>query len=349
MVLVDSAAQVAERRLHRVSPDEIVHAVVFACAHEVAAGVPADRLARWRTVFLSCSFCFEFATGDGGGINAAYMKSHSLRQRYVEAYTAALQRTAKQTAHEIFRFRRMKEELFGLPLSRKNVWEEYKKHAGEAVSENFVSAALSVYEQIVSVPALAHCVDVLEEYYNLSSCFCSLSNLQVLIFRTDVGRPRRWVMEAIVDGVLSGNLCNNDITKACLSGSWKAVSLCTLLQYRRHVATRYLAIELPQLGVSMRDLQEIETKIDNHASYRAHVRGINGESRDMTWKARFRPSSILAFDLLEDPPTSRNIHIISFHCTAVRVTFSRVGTATPRSKLDDSKMLRESLGVLKGH
>jgi hypothetical protein len=115
VVLVDSAAQVAQRRLHRVSPDEIVHAVVFACAHEVAAGVPVDRLARWRTVFLTCSFCFELATGDGGGIDAAYMKSHSLRQLYVEAYPAALQRTAKQTAHEIFRFKRMRRNSLVYP------------------------------------------------------------------------------------------------------------------------------------------------------------------------------------------------------------------------------------------
>jgi len=39
VVLVESATQVAHRNLPRVSPDEIVHAVVFACA-QVAVGVP---------------------------------------------------------------------------------------------------------------------------------------------------------------------------------------------------------------------------------------------------------------------------------------------------------------------
>ncbi len=149
-------------------------------------------------------------------------------------------------------------------------------------------------------------IDVLEERFNLSNCFSSLSNLQGLIFRT-VQSNRWWVMEAIVDGVLSGNLCNDDITRAYLSGSGKAVSLCTLLDYRRQLATRCLVEVLPELGVNTLEMQDISTKIDDHYSYREHVSGINGESRDMTWKARFRPSSILAFDLLVDPPTSTNI------------------------------------------
>jgi hypothetical protein len=120
--------------------------------------------------------------------------------------------------------------------------EEYQNHGRlakyqDAISENFVSMALTVYEQIVSVPDLAHCLDVLEECYNLSSCLSSMSNLQVIISRTHGTMRRRWVMQAIVDGVLSGNLCNDDITKSGLSGSQSTVGLCTLLQFRRLVAT----------------------------------------------------------------------------------------------------------------
>ncbi len=69
---------------------------------------------------------------------------------------------------------------------------------------------------------------------------------------------------------------------------------------------------MPKLGVNTLDLEEFRTKIDSHASYRAHVSGINGESIDMAWKARCRPSSILAFDLSVDPPTATNIHILTF-------------------------------------
>ena len=133
-------------------------------------------------------------------------------------------------------------------------------------------------------------------------------NLQVIISRTDDTMLRTWVMQAIVDGVLSGNLSNDDITKSCLAGSPTTVSLCTLLQFRRQVMTRYLSVDLPKLGVNLEDLEAFRAKLANHTSYRAHALGIN-EAVDTTWKARCCMSSILALELLEDPPTDTYIHI----------------------------------------
>jgi hypothetical protein len=80
VVLVESAAQVAKHNLPRVSPDEVAHALVVAGAHEVAAGVPVERWARWRAIFLSCCFCFERSSGDGCPTDAAYWKAFNLRQ-----------------------------------------------------------------------------------------------------------------------------------------------------------------------------------------------------------------------------------------------------------------------------
>jgi hypothetical protein len=175
----------------------------------------------------------------------------------------------------------------------------------DVISENFVGMALAVYEKIVSEPELSHCIDVLEERYNLASCFSSLSNLQVIIQRTEKDF-RTWVMQGIVDGVLSGNLCNDDITKSCLSGSSTTISLCTLLQFRRQVAKFYIGSELPGLGVNTQDLIEFGTKLESHGSYRAHVSDMSGASVDMTWRARCRASSILAFDLLVELQTATN-------------------------------------------
>ena len=100
VVLVESAVQVAKHNLPRVSPDEVAHAMVFACAHEVAAGVPVERLARWRAIFLSCCFCFERSSGDGCPTDAAYWKAFNLRQSLAAEYSA-VRRTARQSARDI--------------------------------------------------------------------------------------------------------------------------------------------------------------------------------------------------------------------------------------------------------
>ena len=52
VVLVDSATQVAQHNLPRVSPEEIVHAVVFGCAREVSAGGSAGAVADYLSVLL---------------------------------------------------------------------------------------------------------------------------------------------------------------------------------------------------------------------------------------------------------------------------------------------------------
>lgn len=304
VVLVDSAPEVAQHNLLRVSPEEIAHAVVFGCAREVAAGVPADRLARWRTVFLSCCFCFELRSGPDGGMDAAYWKSFNLRQSVIAEY-AAVRRTARQMAHEIFLFKRMKETETGCQLNKKQVAALYQERGRVAkdhdpISENYIATCLNVYEKIVSVPSLAQCIEVLESRFNLGSCLAQMTNLQVIITRTDDTILRTWVMQGIVDAVLSGALANDDITKSALSGSPTTVSLCTLLQFKRQVLTRYLNVDLPKLGVNLGDLDEFRAKLATHATYRAHVRGMH-EAVDTTWKARCCVSSILALDLLEDP------------------------------------------------
>ena len=85
------------------------------------------------------------------------------------------------------------------------------------------------------------------------------------------------------------------------------MSLCTLQQFRRQVAKTYMTVEWPALGVNTLDLAEFGTKLESHASYRAHVSDMNGAFVDMTWKARCRASNILAFDLLVEPQRGTNI------------------------------------------
>jgi hypothetical protein len=77
---------------------------------------------------MSGCFCFEDATGDGGGIDATYWKSFNLRQSLVAEYST-VRRTARQTAHEISLFKRMKEREIGMQLSMKQL----RSHFGSSL------------------------------------------------------------------------------------------------------------------------------------------------------------------------------------------------------------------------
>jgi hypothetical protein len=93
-----------------------------------------------------------------------------------------------------------------------------------------------------------------------------MSNLSIIITKTDDIQMRIWVMEAMVDACRSGQLVNDEVTKGVLSGTSTAVSLCTLLQFKRQVLTRYLNREFTAFGVDHEDLQKFRDVTKDHAS-----------------------------------------------------------------------------------
>jgi hypothetical protein len=286
--------------LMRVSPEELVHAAIFICADEVTANVPEERLQRWKSIFLSCCFCFEVADP---GQDTCYWKAYNLRQTIVATY-GGCKRSAKQMAHEIFLYKKLKEAETGTTLNRKQVAQLYQQKGktardSEPVSENYVNTALNVFEKICSLPALARCIDTLEARFGLASCLNNMTSLAIVITRTDDASMRKWTLESITDSVLAGLLQNDDVTKTVLGGSHNVTSLCTLLQFRRQVLNRYLHVDLPQLGVHFVDLETFRTALADHDTYRRTVRGMN-QAVDTTWKARCKQSSLLALELLED-------------------------------------------------
>ena len=306
-VLVDSpdfAIMAHKGALRRVSPEEPCHAAIFMCAGDVKRAQhdrnpeTDQRLHRWRQIFLSCCFCFEVATGE----DASYWRAYNLRQLVTAEYTA-IRRTAWQMACELALFKKTKEQETGQSLTKKQLTEVYQNKGNttsgsDAISENFVGTALNVYDRICCVPRLVECLEFQEAAYNMQSCFGTMSNLSIIITKTDDIQMRIWVMEAMVDACRSGQLVNDQITKGMLSGSSTAVSLCTLLQFKRQVMTRYLNQEFTAFGVDHEDLQKFREVTKDHASYRRHVKPFNGDA-DTTWLGRCKPSSILALRLVE--------------------------------------------------
>jgi hypothetical protein len=291
--------------LVRVSPDEIVHGAVLACADEVVRKVPEARLHRWRDVFLSCCFVFELIRP---GRDACYWRSYNLRQTLVAA-NSGCKRSAKQMAHEIFMYKKLKEAETGTQLHWKQVAAHYRKKGRtaldcESLTKNYINTALTVHEKICAQPALSRCIDQLEQRFGLSSCLSNMTSLHIIACHTEDYSMRKWTMEGIVDSVLAGSLANNDVTKTVLQGSAATgTSLCALLQFRRQVLNRCLSVDLPKLGVHCGDLEVFRVVLADHQSYRTHVCGglDNRAVVDTTWKARCKQSSILALKFLEDP------------------------------------------------
>ena len=306
-VLVDSAdCPIMEHKgsLKRVSPEEPCHAALFMCADDIARlqcdtnPEAQQRLMRWRQIFLSCCFCFEVATGD----DAMHWRAYNLRQMVTAEY-GAVRRTAWQMAYELALFKKTKEQETGQSLTKKQVTELYQSNGktaknSDAITENYVGTALAVYDKICCVPRLVDCLESQEATYNMQSCFGTMSNLSIIINKTDDVHMRTWAMESIVDSCRAGQLSNEEITKGVLTGTATTVSLCTLLQFKRQVMTRYLNQEFTVFGVSHEDLHKFRDVAKDHASYRQHVKPFNGDA-DTTWLGRCKPSSIMALRLVE--------------------------------------------------
>ena len=68
-------------------------------------------------------------------------------------------------------------------------------NGSDTISEKSVGTALNVYDRICCVPRLVECLEFQEAAYNMQSCFGTMSNLSIIITKTDDIHMRIWVME----------------------------------------------------------------------------------------------------------------------------------------------------------
>ncbi len=277
-----------------VSPEEVPHAILHACAGD-AAGAAA-----WKDILLSVTCCFQVVP-DG----QVFITSCNLRQQLMQEHES-MRRTAYQLTHEAMAWKASLEQLAGKKLTAADVATAYTSAGGksannsEPITASTIAAAQQIYDKIACEPSLVKVIMKVEEAFGTQSCLNSIAKLQVIARASD-RKTRQWVLEGLQDLVLSAAsestpMANEDITKNFLAGDRYHTGLVRLLEYKQKVLGHWLDVELPKHGFMEKDRQLIREHMADHQTYRAMV-ALGG---NWSWIGQMKPSSIDALRLLED-------------------------------------------------
>ncbi len=296
-------ATIAEGSLRVISPEEVAHALLYACAKHIGTTPPLEDLLPWRDVLLSVPCCFQLLANE----QFIYMASYNLRQQVMQKHES-MRRTAFQMAHEVVSFKANLEALQGKKLQPADVAAAYKEQGGntaqgsDQITTHFVLQAQQVHDKIAKDSRLVAVLAALEDAFGTQSCLNSMVKLTLLAQKTANTRTRVWVMEGLLDLVLTPGLKsplleNEDITKMTLQGDKSHTGLIALLEVKYQIMQHWLDVELPKHGFSDADRRLIRETTASHSVYRAKV--ATSSAADVSWMGSMAQSSILALQFIE--------------------------------------------------
>jgi hypothetical protein len=188
-VAVDSSEDdVLSRKgsLLRVSPEELLHSVIFKVAERIDDNADDEELGSYRRVMLSVCFKFELC-----GAEDYYWCAYNLRQIYGTSVGDVVQRTAAQSAIELQFFKERIEQEKGSTITQKELQVLYTEKANtaksnkDAISDGWLRDCQNVYERLLVDPACLKCLDKLEDKFGLASCLNSIAKLKIIVERLE--------------------------------------------------------------------------------------------------------------------------------------------------------------------
>jgi hypothetical protein len=293
--------------LCRVSPEEMVHALMFAVANAISSKADDSTLQAYRRLMLSVTFRFEVLETE----DERYWRSCNLREELVAKH-AAVRRTALQTIFEIMTFKTRWERVKGVTLKPFDIAKLYKEQVkqskdSEAISENMVRDCIMVFQKALCVDGVRQCIDQLEEKCGLKSPFNSTSKLMAMAQRSQ--EDIAWVFESITDAVLRGMMTADALSLKALApkanaafhaSSGSAVGLLELLCLKRR-ALQFLTNEmLPSIGFKVDEVVLVRQALDSHKAWAHKIAGpAGGPSANISWMAKLSPALVEALRFIE--------------------------------------------------
>ena len=190
--------------LLRVSPEEVTGAFVLAIARDIQNSEPDDILRAWKQVALSTTCVFKVLP------SASDRYWYALQQREQVAMThKAVHRSTLQRLHEISRLmKRLRETTPQSEVTAASIAKAYTDNltmaagAPGAVTLNFVDCCATIANKLLDVPAIAWCLQDLDERSALSeepNPFDSHTRLQAIIDKCRANNQAQlvWVVQGI--------------------------------------------------------------------------------------------------------------------------------------------------------
>jgi hypothetical protein len=296
--------------MKRVSPEEMVHALMFRIASEIEGGATQRRLQDWRRMSLSVSFHFKLLESD----DARFWESARLREHLVVDF-ATMARTAVQRVFELVAFKSKVERTSG-KISNSELSRRYKTNLqlakdSEDITENYVDNAMQVFRGVLGVPMVVSLISQADEIHGHKSPFNSVLKLYLIAKKVRewiVGTPLQyntslqWTFTTILDWIKAGFIERTDIGTRLIKGEGsggRGIIDLIMLKYRMQLflTTTFLADRKLPLIVK----QKVVEVFQSHQSYRSFCGFPPLDSNvDLTWQAGWEMPSLQVVRLIED-------------------------------------------------
>ena len=294
-----------KNKLVRVSPPEIIHALVMAIYRDFQDGVADDVMQGWRKCVLSCPMVFKNLDSE----DDKHWRLLQERQNSV-ADAAGMKHTPLQMIADIVAYRKRK-SAGNSNMSAADVAEAYKKNvnwAGDAedkpISFSFVDSCLTVHDRLLSIPAVRSLLYDCQEA-DMPNPFDKIGKLQAVVSKAQTEECITWSMEMLADLYKSGALSLEQMGQRALEGRTAAQAgkgtvdlLCYKLKAKRFFTSEWLdSLSLtPEVKDTIRGMMVSIAKFREMAgySYNQSFKKVN-----LAWRAGWPRSAELAVELIE--------------------------------------------------
>lgn len=231
----ERAAQMPRGAILRVSPDELVHSLIFKVAERIEANASTSELDQWQRTLLSMPCCFKrFDTDD-----ARYAESNSIRNE-IGGVAKLIVFSARQVVYNIWGFKVKKQaSTGGRELSAGEIADFWDKHVKKCEGseslhkKSAIDACLTLYQRVFSIPECERIVRQSEEKYGADSAWNSIWKLQEIVYRAKTAGKIEVLMVGIQDWMDSGKISPTELTVTSIKSQTRtSISDVILYQYK---------------------------------------------------------------------------------------------------------------------
>ena len=289
--------------LQCVSPEEVKVAFMMALARDVLAEGLADReavLKGWKRAALSITATFKLLQTE----DDVFFEAFNLREKLANDFQA-LARTTFQRIYEVAQFRARKLVSLGASASHKRICDEFNNRAelaatSEPVNVDFIQKALAVHAQAFSLPAVLKAITTLESLCGKSSPYDALGKLNGIVRKAKEPAIIEWTFCTITDLVISGRCGAKDFPERWLLGEGPNARGAVDTFIAKYKLLEYLlTVAQDQLGTPTHVKEKMRAVLKDHESYRKHLKPLDGSSPDLSWRAGWARSAVMAMSFIE--------------------------------------------------
>ena len=286
--------------LVRVSPQETVHAFIFACADVCRSGATASELDQWRKAMLSTTFRFEtILTRED-----LYWRAANLWELVVSEFRAVALSPVQRVC-QVMEFKTAYESSHGgVKLSAASLAQHFLDNLRmaedcEKLSKNLVDNILTVWTRALSKPAVLTVVLESEERFGSNSPFDSILKMHTIVTKASTPEAIVWVFVSLADLTRSGQLGQGSASLSALGhGSSRSVSLKVLMARKLLLRNLLVSTWLASLEVRQRFKDHLQAHFASHAAFRSAAgypdpAKAKADHVDMSWRSDYSMGEML--------------------------------------------------------